>query len=156
MQNAASRAVFGAGAPPVFAGVRDDASATVDDHSLAVLTDSAVVREPLHLREVDGAGEEADQGPSRIQDGNCDHHGSDAGITARPHHVRVFRPDAAWVEHFLDVVPDAVVDADAGGRGGGDGVPGQGADVELQEGRVSRVGGGQLHVQGGGVEGCIV
>src|SRR5256885_17220116 len=48
------------GDQPVVAGMRDHATATVDDHRLAVQPDAAVGREPLHLREVDGGGEKPD------------------------------------------------------------------------------------------------
>src|SRR5207244_5338518 len=104
------------GEPPVVAGIRDHATATVDHHRLAVQPDAAVGREALHFREVDGGGEKPDETAARVEDGNGDHDSGDAGITLGAHHIGVLGPDPPRVEHLLDVVPVAVVNAHPGRR----------------------------------------
>src|SRR5438067_1841927 len=91
--------------PPVVARMGDDATATVDDHRLAVHADPAVGGEPLHLREVHGAGEKPDQMPPRIEDGDGNDDRGHARITFGADHIGVLGPDPPGVEHVLDVVP---------------------------------------------------
>src|ERR671935_2468536 len=109
----------------------DHPAAAIDHYRLAVVADPAVIRKPLHLRKVNRPGEEADQVALGIQHGYRDHNGGHTGIAAGSDHVGILRTHPPGVQDVLDVVPDAVIDAHAGGRGGGHRASDPVADVEL-------------------------
>src|SRR5438876_5292242 len=134
----------------------DDATASVDHDSLAGCTNPAVVGQALDFGEVHRSSEKPDEVALGVEDWNRYHDGGDAGVAARANHVRVFGSDSPRVEHVFDVVPDAVIDPDAGWRRRGHRTPGQVADVELQHRRLSRVRGGELLVQVRRVEAGVV
>src|SRR5438309_8638848 len=136
--------------------MRDHATATVDHHRLAVHADAAVGGEPLHLREVHGAGEKPDQVPPRVEDGDGNDDCGYARITFGPDHIGILGPDAPGVEHVLDVVPIAVVDAHPGGRCCSDRPAVQVPDVELDQSLLGGVGGGERLVQACRVEGRVI
>ena len=136
--------------------MRNHTAATVDHHRLTACADPAVVGQALDFREIHRSSEKADQISLRVQDWDGDHHSGDAGIAARTNHVRIFGPDSLRVEHILDVVPDAVVDTDAGRGRRRHRMPGQVPDVELQQCRLSGVRRRQCLVQVHRVEAGIV
>ena len=134
----------------------DDAAASVDHDGLAGCTNPAVVGQALDFGEVHRSSQKPDEVALGVEDWNRYHDGGDAGVAARANHVRVFGSDSPGVEHVFDVVPDAVIDPDAGWRRRGHRTPGQVADVELQHRRLSRVRGGQFLVQMRRVEAGVV
>ena len=132
------------------------ATAPVDDHGLAVDADTAVVGEALDFRQVDGPGEKPDQVALGVEDRDGDDDGGHAGVPLGPDHVGVRGANATRAEHLLDVVPDAIVRADRGGWRRRHRPAVQAADIELEQGRLRRVGGRQLLVEVGGIEARFV
>ena len=132
------------------------AAAPVDHHRLAACPDPAVAGQPLDFGEVDGSSEEPDEVALSIQDWNRDHDRGDAGVSARTDHVRVLGPDPSRIEHVFNVVPHAVVDADARWWRRGDRTSGKVPHVQLQHRRLRGVRRGQLLVQVRGVEAGVV